>query len=46
MNPDFSSFLKRVKNDISTKEVRKEEYDEVRSRDELLEINEKFIAKK
>lgn len=29
MNPDFRDFLKRVKTDISSKEVRKEKYDKV-----------------
>ena len=29
MNPDFRDFLKRVKTDISSKEIRKEKYDKV-----------------
>ena len=36
MNPDFRDFLKRVKTDISSKEVRKEKYDKVFDADELL----------
>ena len=36
MNPDFREFLKRVKTDISSKEVRKEKYDKVFDADELL----------
>jgi len=40
MNPDFSKFLKRVKNDIATREVRKEEYDEVKNRDELMSAHD------
>lgn len=44
-NPDFCAFLKRVKNDISTREVRKEEYDEVKTREDLLAVYEKFAPK-
>jgi hypothetical protein len=36
MNPDFREFLKRVKTDISSKEVRKEKYDKVFDAEELL----------
>ncbi len=36
MNPDFRDFLKRVKTDISSKEVRKEKYDKVFDAGELL----------
>jgi len=28
-NPDFRNFLKRIKIDLSSKEIRKEEYDKV-----------------
>ena len=45
LNPDFCAFLKRVRNDISTREVRKEEYDEVKTREELLAVYEKFAPK-
>jgi uncharacterized protein len=36
MNPDFREFLKRVKTDISSKEVRKEKYDKVFDAEELV----------
>ena len=36
LNPDFDSFLKRVTNDIVTKEIRKERYDKVLSSEDLL----------
>lgn len=36
MNSDFKSFLKRVKNDLNTKEIRKEQYEKVMSRDDLI----------
>jgi len=36
MNADFKVFLKRVKNDISSKEIRREMYDKVYERDELI----------
>jgi hypothetical protein len=35
-NPDFREFLQRVGNDIKTTEIRKEEYDKVLDRDELV----------
>ena len=41
MNSDFREFLKRVKIDISSKEVRKELYDRVLDREELLKIVKK-----
>jgi|LSQX01.3.fsa_nt_gb hypothetical protein len=44
MNPDFREFLRRVKNDISTRELRKEGYDEVKSRDDLLMAYEKLVS--
>ncbi|MBI3818270.1 MAG: hypothetical protein HY286_06225 [Planctomycetes bacterium] len=34
-NPDFKEFVKRIKNDLQTKEVRKESYDRVLSAEEL-----------
>jgi uncharacterized protein len=37
LNPDFAEFLKRVRNDFSSKEIRKELYDPVLTKDELLE---------
>ena len=36
MNPDFRDFLKRVKTDISSKEVRKEKYDRVLEVEDLV----------
>jgi len=38
MNPDFKEFLKRIKTDISSKEIRKEKYDKVCNQDELARI--------
>lgn len=45
INPDFREFLRRVKNDISTREVRREGYDEVKTRDDLLAAYEKLMSK-
>lgn len=36
MNPDFKKLLQRVKNDITSREIRREEFDKVLSREELL----------
>jgi hypothetical protein len=36
-NPDFTDFLKRVKNDISSKEVRKEKYDRIFQSEKLIQ---------
>ncbi|HQM80510.1 MAG TPA: HTH domain-containing protein [Syntrophorhabdaceae bacterium] len=36
INADFKEFLKRVKNDISSKEIRKEKYDKIFTKEELL----------
>lgn len=36
INPDFRDFLKRVKTDISSREVRKEMYDKVLEKEELI----------
>ena len=35
MNSDFKDFIKRIKVDISSKEVRKEKYDKILSVEEL-----------
>jgi len=35
-NPDFREFLKRIKTDLSSKEIRKEKYDKVFEREELI----------
>lgn len=37
MNPDFRDFLKRIKTDIASREVRREMYDKVLDADELLQ---------
>lgn len=36
-NPDFSKFIKRIKNDLNTKEIIKEHYDKIYSNEQLLE---------
>lgn len=36
MNADFKGFIKRLKNDIVSKEIRKEKYDKVLTREQLL----------
>jgi len=36
-NPDFKEFLKRIKIDLSSKEIRKEKYDKVYKSEELIE---------
>jgi hypothetical protein len=38
INPDFKEFLKRVKKDIESKEIRKEWYDKVESRESLIKF--------
>jgi hypothetical protein len=38
MNPDFKEFLKRIKIDISSNEIRKEKYDKVCNQEELVRI--------
>ncbi len=38
MNPDLRDFLKRVKTDISSKEIRREKYDEVLEADNLVKL--------
>lgn len=35
INPDFEAFLKRITNDIKSKEIRKEKYDKVLDKEEL-----------
>jgi hypothetical protein len=35
MNPDFREFLKRIKTDISSQEIRKEKYDKVIDKEAL-----------
>lgn len=42
INPDFREFLKRVKTDLASREIRKEMYDPVLDREELI----KLLAKK
>lgn len=36
MNAGFKEFLKRIKNDITSKEIRKEQYDEILSKEKLI----------
>lgn len=38
INSDFKEFLKRIKIDITSKEIRKEKYDKVLNREELLKL--------
>lgn len=38
MNPDFKQFIGRVKNDISSKEVRDEKYDEIKEVESLIKF--------
>jgi hypothetical protein len=42
INPDFSEFLKRIRNDMKNQEIRKELYDNVFEKEELI----KLFAKK
>lgn len=37
MNDDFKAFLKRIRNDIATKEIQKNLYDEVLTKEQLIE---------
>jgi uncharacterized protein len=41
INSDFKEFLKRVKIDISSKEIRKEQYDKVVTKEDLVKIIKK-----
>lgn len=41
MNPDFKKLLQRVKNDITSREIRREEFDKVLTREELLKSFQK-----
>jgi hypothetical protein len=36
INPDFKEFLQRIKTDISSKEIRKEKYDKILAKEELV----------
>ena len=40
VNPNFKEFLKRIKSDLTSKEIRKEKYDKVLDIEEL--INKKI----
>lgn len=40
-NVDFKEFIKRIKNDLSSKEVRKEKYDQVYNVEKLREMIKK-----
>ena len=44
MNTDFREFLKRVQNDLKSREVRKEMYDKVLQKEDLTKIFNKKIA--
>ena len=39
INPNFKEFLKRIDSDLMTKEIRKEKYDKIYERDELINGN-------
>ncbi len=41
LNRDFKDFLKRIKNDLTSNEIRKEEYDKVYEPEELLKMIQK-----
>jgi len=41
INPDFKEFLKRIKTDISSKEIRKEKYDKILEKEELIKLLKK-----
>ncbi len=41
MNSDFMNFLKRIKNDISSKEIIKEKYDAVLEKEDIIKIYQK-----
>jgi hypothetical protein len=41
MNNDFKGFIKRIEKDITTKEIRKEKYDKILSKEELIELIKK-----
>jgi hypothetical protein len=36
INPDFKEFLKRIKTDLNSKEIRKEKFDKILEADELI----------
>ena len=38
LNLDFKEFLRRIKNDLASKEIRKEEYDNIFEPEELVKI--------
>jgi hypothetical protein len=38
INPDFKEFLRRIKTDISSKEIRKEQYDKILTEEELKKL--------
>ena len=41
INSDFKEFLKRIKTDISSKEIRKEKYDKILAKEELVRLVKK-----
>jgi hypothetical protein len=38
INQDFKEFLKRIKIDISSKEIRKEKYNKILAKEELVKL--------
>jgi hypothetical protein len=38
MNPDFKEFLKRIKTDLTSKEIRREKYDQILEREDLVKL--------
>jgi len=41
-NPDFQEFLKRIKTDLTSKEIRKEQYDKVLTKEEINKISKRI----
>jgi uncharacterized protein len=46
INPDFKEFLNRVKRDVESKEIRKEWYDKIESREDLIKFFESRVNSK
>ncbi len=43
MNKDFEEFLKRIKVDITSKEIRKEKYDKILASEDLIKMIKKTL---
>lgn len=41
INPDFKEFLKRIKTDLSSKEIRKERYNRILEKEDLIKLVKK-----